>query len=84
MPRWREIKAKPKEPRDPEADKKLIEELNRMSDSPELRPHDERDSDKLDYFTVIKSVRVRKGKWQRFSSEQEERILEEKRGEHNK
>ena len=84
LPRWREIKAKPKEPRDPEADKKLIEELNRMSDSPELRPHDERDSDKLDYFTVIKNVRMRKGKWQRFSSEQEERMLEEKRGGQNK
>lgn len=84
LPRWREIKAKPKEPRDPEADKKLIEELNRMSDSPELQPHDERDSDKLDYFTVIKNVRLRKGKWQRFSSEQEERMLEEKRGGHNK
>ena len=55
-----------------------------MSDSPELQPHDERDSDKLDYFTVIKNVRMRKGKWQRFSSDQEERMVEEKRGERNK
>ena len=84
LPRWREIKEKPREPRDPESEKRLIEELNRMSDSPELQPHDERDSDKLDYFTVIKNVRMRKGKWQRFSSDQEERMVEEKRGERNK
>jgi len=67
-----------------EVEKKLIEELNRMSDSSELRPHDERDGDKLDYFTVIKNVRMRKGKWQRFSFDQEERMLEEKGGERNK
>lgn len=80
LPRWREIKAKPKEPLDPEAEKKLIEELKQMSDSSELQPHDERDSDKLDYFTVIKSVRLRKGKWQRFSTDQEQRMLDEKKG----
>jgi hypothetical protein len=74
LPGWRDIKAKPKEPRDPEAEKKLIQELNRMSDSPELQPHDERDSDKLDYFTIIKNVRMRKRKWQRFSSDQEQRM----------
>ena len=84
LPTWREIKAKPREPREPEAEKRLIEELNRMSDSTELQPHDERDSDKLDYFTVIKNVRMRKGKWRRFSSDQEQRMLEEKRGESNK
>lgn len=80
LPRWREIKAKPREPVDPEAEKKLIEELNRMSDSPALQPHDERDSDKLDYVTVIKNVRMRKGKWQRFSTDQEQRILDKKKG----
>jgi hypothetical protein len=79
LPRWREIKATPKEPRDPEAQKKLIEELNRMSDSPALQPHDERNSDKLDYVTVIKNVRMRKGKWQRFSSDQEQRMLDKKK-----
>jgi hypothetical protein len=55
LPRWRDIKAKPKEPRDPEAEKTLIEEINRKSDSPALQPHYERDSDKLDYVTVIKT-----------------------------
>jgi UTP:GlnB (protein PII) uridylyltransferase len=76
LPRWREIKAQPKAPRDPEEDKKLIEKLTQMSDSPELVPHNERDSDKLQYFTIIKNVRMRKGKWQRFSQEQEQRMRE--------
>jgi hypothetical protein len=74
LPRWREINAQPKVPRDPEADKKLVEELNRMSDSPDLQPHDEHEVDKLNYVTVIKNVRMRKGRWQRFSEEQEERM----------
>jgi hypothetical protein len=63
LPRWREINAQSKAPRDPEADKKLVQELNRMSDSPDLQPHDEHDVDKLNYVTVIKNVRMRKGKW---------------------
>jgi hypothetical protein len=74
LPRWREINAKPKGPRDPEADKKLIEELNQMSDSPDLKRHDERNIDKIDYVTVIRHVRPRKGKWQRFSEEQEQHM----------
>jgi hypothetical protein len=63
LPRWREINAQSKAPRDPEADKKLVQELNRMSDSPDLQPHDEHDVDKLNYVTVIKNVRMRTGKW---------------------
>ena len=74
LPRWREINAQPKAARDPEADKKLVEELNRMSDSPDLQPHGEHDVDKVNYVTVIKNVRMRKGRWQRFSEEQEERM----------
>src|SRR5882672_101531 len=77
LPRWREIKAAPKKPRDPEADKKLIEELKQMSDSPDLKPHDEHDMDKINYVTVIKDVKVRKGKWQRFSEEQEQRMRDQ-------
>jgi hypothetical protein len=74
LPRWREINAKPKAPRDPEADKKLIEELNQMSDSPDLKRHNERNIDRIDYVTVIRHVRPRKGKWQRFSEEQEQHM----------
>jgi len=38
LPLWREIRAKPEEPLDPEGEKKLVDELKRKSDSPELRP----------------------------------------------
>jgi hypothetical protein len=71
LPRWRDIAAMPKRERDPEEDKKLIEEINRMSDSPELKPHGEHDVDKLGYVTIFRNVRLRKGKWQRFSEESE-------------
>jgi len=74
LPRWREIKARPKHPRDPEADKKLIEEINTMTDSPDLRPHDESDMEKINYVTIIKSVKLRKGKWRRFSEESEKKM----------
>jgi hypothetical protein len=74
LPRWREIKATPKPPRDPEADKKLIEEINTMTDSPDLRPHDEHDMEKINYVTIVKSVKLRKGKWCRFSEESEQKM----------
>lgn len=77
LPRWREIRDAPKAPQDPEADKKLIDEINTLSDSPELRPHDERDTEKINYVTIIKDVRLRKGKWRRFSEESEQRMRDE-------
>jgi hypothetical protein len=80
LPRWRETKAKPTEAPDPEAEKKLIQEIKRKSDSAALESHDERDSDKLDYVIITKNVRMRKGKWQRFSTDQERRMLDEKKG----
>jgi hypothetical protein len=77
LPRWREIRDTPKPPRDPEADKKLIEEINTLSDSPDLKPHNERDMEKINYVTIIKDVRLRKGKWRRFSEESEQRMRDE-------
>jgi hypothetical protein len=76
LPRWRAIAAMPKPERDPEEDKKLIEEINQLSDSPELKPHDEHDVDKLGYVTIFRNVRLRKGKWQRFSAESERSMRE--------
>ncbi len=77
LPRWREIRNAPEAPRDPEADRKLIEEIKRSSDSPDLKPHDERDMEKINYVTIIKDVRLRKGKWRRFSEESEQRMRDE-------
>jgi len=75
-PGWRAIKAQPKPPRDPESDKRLIEHLKQLSESPELTPHDERDIDMLNYVNIARSVLARKGKWLRFSEEQIERMRE--------
>jgi hypothetical protein len=77
LPPWRSIAAQPKRKRDSEEDKKLIEEFNKMSDSPELQPHDEHDVDKLSYLTCKRDVRLRKGKWRRFSEESEKRMRDQ-------
>jgi hypothetical protein len=76
LPRWRKIKDQPKPPKDSEADKRTMEELNRLSDSPELQPHDEQDIDRVSYVTLYRNVRLRKGKWRRFSEESEQRMRE--------
>ena len=76
LPRWREIKLEPKREHDPESERRMIEELNRLSESPDLRPHDERDIDKLNYVKVERRVRIGKGKWLRFSEEQIQRMRE--------
>ena len=75
LPGWREIAAAPKPPRDPEEQKRLVEEINRQTDSPELEPHEEDDIDKMDYATIRRRVYPQKGRWLRFSEEQIERML---------
>jgi hypothetical protein len=57
-------------------DRWTIEEINRQTNSPELRPHDEEDIDKLDYATIVRMVHPKKGRWLRFSEEQIERMVE--------
>lgn len=76
MPTWRSIMSEPRRERDPEADKKLIEELDQLTESPDLTTHDERDVDNLSYVTIYRDVRLRKGKWRRFSEESEQRMRE--------
>jgi len=76
LPRWREIAAAPKAPRDPEEDRRIVAEINRQTDSSELQPHDEEDIDKMDYATIRRMVRPTKGRWLRFSEDQIQRMLE--------
>jgi hypothetical protein len=38
--------------------------------------HNEHDVDKLDHITIARRVKVRKGRWRRFSEEQEQNILQ--------
>jgi hypothetical protein len=79
LPRWREIAAAPKRPRNPAEEKRLVEEINRQTNSPELQSHGEEDIDKLDYATVRRMVHPKKGRWLRFSEDQIERMLEHER-----
>jgi hypothetical protein len=76
MPGWRVARDVPKPVRDPEEEKRLVEDLNRHADSPELQPTDEQDIDKMDYATFRRMVYPKKGRWLRFSEEQIQRILE--------
>jgi hypothetical protein len=79
LPRWREYKDMPKPPHDPEEEKRLVEEINRQTDSPELQPCDEHDIDKMDYATIRRMVYPKKGRWLRFSEEQIQRIAEKEK-----
>lgn len=76
LPRWRAARDMPKPTRDPAEEKRIVEEINRQTDSPELQPSDEQDIDKMDYATIRRRVYPRKGRWLRFSEEQIQRILE--------
>lgn len=78
LPRWREIVAAPKAARDPEEERRLVEQINRETDSPELRSHDEEDIDKMDYATIRRMVYPKKGRWLRFSEDQINRMIEHK------
>lgn len=76
LPGWRVARDMPKPVRDPGEEKRIVEEINRQTDSPELRPSDEHDMDKMDYVTIRRMVHPQKGRWPRFSEEQIQRILE--------
>ena len=76
MPGWRKIDRERK-PRDPEADKRKIAELKALTESPDLQPHDEQNIDKLSYVKITRDIRLRKGKWQRYSDDQERRMHED-------
>jgi hypothetical protein len=76
LPRWRAIQAQPKRERDPEEEKRVLEEVRQLSESPDLQAHDERDIDKVNYVKLERSVHTKKGKWLRFSEEQIQRMRE--------
>ena len=79
LPRWRQLKDMPKPPRDPEEERRLVEEINRQIDSPELQPCAEQDLDKMDYATIRRMVYPKMGRWLRFSEEQIQRIEEQEK-----
>lgn len=75
-PGWRGARDMPKPASDPAEEKRIIEELNQLTDSPELQPSDERNIDKMDYATIRRMVYPKKGRWLRFSEDQIQRISE--------
>lgn len=79
LPSWRAARDMPKPVRDPEEEKRILEEIKRQTESPELQPSDERDIDKMDYATIRRMVHPQKGRWLRFSEEQIQRMWEHER-----
>jgi hypothetical protein len=76
LPGWRAARDMPKPVLGPEEEKRIVEEINRQTDSPDLQPTDERDTDRMDYATVRRMVHPQKGRWLRFSEEQIQRMIE--------
>ena len=77
LPAWRSLfLGRKKEPMDPDEEKRMVEEINRLGESPDLKPHDEHDIDKLNYAMIERRLAPKKGKWLRFSEEQIHRIVE--------
>jgi hypothetical protein len=77
LPLWRRSMQEPQNPSDPETDRKIIEEINMWVDGgPGIQSHDEHDVDRLDHVTISRTVMSRKGRFRRFSGEQEERMSE--------
>jgi hypothetical protein len=70
------IKAQPKRERDPEEEKRVLEEVRQLSESPDLETHDERNVDRVNYVKLERSVHPKKGKWLRFSTQQMQRMRE--------
>jgi hypothetical protein len=81
LPLWRAHKDMPNLDT-PEHQQKLVEEINKFADddNPEVVPHSEHDVSKLDHVTIKRSVLARKGKWRRFSEEQERNMSESQKG----
>jgi hypothetical protein len=73
---WRKMKSQPKRERDQEEEKRILEEVRQLSESPDLQAHDECDIDKVAYVKLERSVHPRKGKWLRFSEDQIQRMIE--------
>jgi hypothetical protein len=77
LPTWRALLNTPKKPPDPGKERRTLEEVKQMSESPDLIPTDaDWGIDGADYVSIQKSVRVKKGKFLRFSEDQINRMHE--------
>ena len=74
MPGWRTMPP-PENVDDPSYDHKgMVEALKELTESPHVVPHSETDIDKLSYVKLERHIRLRKGKWGKFSEETEARV----------
>jgi hypothetical protein len=74
MPGWRTTPP-PENVDDPNYDhKSIVGALKELTESPDVVPHSETDIDKLSYVKLERKIRLRKGKWGKFSEETEARI----------
>jgi hypothetical protein len=72
LPGWRAFRDYKRPQSNPEEDKKLVQEINRWVDGAGgVVSHNEHDVDKLDHVPIVRRVQARKGRWRRFSEEQE-------------
>jgi hypothetical protein len=53
----------------------LIHHLRNLTDSPNVISHTETDIDKLNFVKRERTIRLRKGRWGKFSAQTENRIL---------
>lgn len=77
LPSWPGLKNEAREISDPAKDKRTLEELKKILDSPEIQPSDENaPMASADYVVINREVRPQKGKWLRFSEDQINRMRE--------
>lgn len=75
LPAWRHKDPDRPDLDDPAIQADIMEQLKKYDpDSPDVKPHDERNSDKLHFVTIQRRVRAVKGKWRIFPKEAEERM----------
>ena len=83
LPTWREVRDRPRADPDPIDNENLVAALEKMTEMPYTpSPADEVvEMDELDYVKAERQIYPRKGRWQRFSNEQEARFERRKDGE---
>jgi len=73
LPHWRSLDPHPQI--DEATREALAQHIRKLTLSEELRPHNETDVENLSYISVSRQIRLRKGKWRRYSEEIERRII---------
>ena len=79
LPGWRAFTTQPKVPSDPAQNARIVENIKRMSESPELKQAEIPDLDTADYISLQRAIKPRKGSFQRMSDEQIKTSTESRR-----